>query len=56
MKVYQENKDFVNGSVEITNSELLFAKARDGLLELSLSAGCSARPVGLSFAPMPTGR
>lgn len=39
MKVYQENNDSVNGSIEITNSELLFAKARDGLLELSLSLG-----------------
>ena len=39
MKVYQENNDSVNGSIEITNSELLFVKARDGLLELSLSLG-----------------
>jgi putative transposase len=39
MKVYQENKESVNGSIEITNSELLYAKARDGLMELSMSLG-----------------
>jgi putative transposase len=39
MKVYQENNGTVNGSIEISNSELLYAKARDGLLELSLSLG-----------------
>ena len=44
MKVYQENKGNVNGaviiqSVEITNNSLLYAKARDGLPELSMSLG-----------------
>ena len=39
MKVYQLNNDSVNRSIEITNSELLFAKAQNGLLEMSLSLG-----------------
>jgi len=39
MKVYQFNNKSVNGSIEITNSELLYAKAQNGLLELSLSLG-----------------
>jgi putative transposase len=39
MKVYQEKNESVNSSIEITNSELLLAKAQDGLLELSLSLG-----------------
>ena len=37
MKVYQENKEFVNGSIEIINSTLLYEKARYGLMELSMS-------------------
>jgi putative transposase len=39
MKVYQLNNESVNGSIEITNSELLYAKAQNGLLELSVSLG-----------------
>jgi|GEM_PF-3002400 len=39
MKVYQLNNESVNGSIEITDSELLYAKAQDGLLELSVSLG-----------------
>lgn len=39
MKVYQPKEDFVNKRIEITNSEWLYAKARNGLLDLSLSLG-----------------
>jgi len=39
MKVYQENRKTVNGSIEIADSEILFEKARNGLLELSMSLG-----------------
>lgn len=39
MKVYQENKGSVNGSIGIINSELLYEKARYGLMELSMSLG-----------------
>ena len=39
MKVYQENEKFVNGSIEITNSEFLYEKARNGLMGLSMSLG-----------------
>ena len=39
MKVYQKNKGSVNGSIEITNSKLLYEKARYGLMELSVSLG-----------------
>jgi|GEM_PF-2971361 len=39
MKVYQENKGTVNGSIETTDVELLFAKAQNGLMELSISLG-----------------
>ena len=39
MKVYQLNNESVNGSIEITNSEILYAKAQNGLLELSVSLG-----------------
>ena len=39
MKVYQGNKGTVNGSIEINNSESLLEKAKDGLLELSVSLG-----------------
>lgn len=39
MKVYQLNNESVNGSIQITNSELLYAKAQNGLLELSVSLG-----------------
>src|SRR5690554_6223190 len=39
MKVYQENEKSVNGSIEITNSEFLCEKARNGLMELSMSLG-----------------
>ena len=39
MKVYQENEKSVNGSIEITNSEFLYEKARNGLMELSMSLG-----------------
>ena len=39
MKVYQGNNESVNGSIQISNSELLYAKAQNGLLELSVSLG-----------------
>lgn len=39
MEVYQLNNESVNGSIEITNSEMLYAKAQNGLLELSVSLG-----------------
>lgn len=39
MKVYQQNSASVNGSIEITNSEYLYAKAQYGLMELSMSLG-----------------
>lgn len=39
MKVYQENKRAVNGSIEIINSTVLYEKARCGLMELSISLG-----------------
>jgi transposase-like protein len=39
MKVYQGNKEPVNGSIEIINSGVLYEKARNGLLELSMSLG-----------------
>ncbi|HZJ82925.1 MAG TPA: IS256 family transposase [Clostridia bacterium] len=39
MKVYQENKESVNGSIKIIDSELLYDKARYGLMELSMSLG-----------------
>ena len=39
MKVYQLNNESVNGSIQITNSDLLYAKAQNGLLELSVSLG-----------------
>ena len=39
MKVYQANNESVNGSIQIRNSELLYAKAQNGLLELSVSLG-----------------
>lgn len=42
MKVYQQNKKMVNESnesVKIINSELLYAKASNGLMELSMSLG-----------------
>jgi len=39
MKVYQLNNKSVNGSIEITDVELLFAKAQNGLMELSISLG-----------------
>ena len=39
MKVYQENGNSVNGSLEIIDSEILLEKAKDGLLELSTSLG-----------------
>ena len=39
MKVYQENKGSVNGSIKITNIELLYGKAQSGLFELSVSLG-----------------
>ena len=39
MKVYQENRKSVNESISITDSKLLFEKARNGLLELSMSLG-----------------
>ncbi|MDD4142706.1 MAG: transposase [Bacteroidales bacterium] len=39
MKVYQPNRESVNGSIEIINSDLLLAKAQNGLLELSVSLG-----------------
>ncbi len=39
MKVYQENKESVNGSIQIINSTILYEKARHGLMELSISLG-----------------
>jgi putative transposase len=39
MKVYQENKGSVNGSIGIINSTALYEKARYGLMELSMSLG-----------------
>ena len=39
MKVYQENKESVNGSIQIINSTILHEKARHGLMELSMSLG-----------------
>ncbi len=39
MKVYQENKESVNGSIQIINSTILYEKARHGLMELSMSLG-----------------
>ena len=39
MKVYQDNKESVNGSVEIINSTVLYEKACHGLMELSMSLG-----------------
>ena len=36
MKVYQENKESVNGSIQIINSTILHEKARHGLMELSI--------------------
>ena len=39
MKVYQENKESVNGSIKIIDSNLLYDKARYGLMELSMSLG-----------------
>lgn len=39
MKVYQENKESVNGSIKIIDSELLYDKARYGLMKLSMSLG-----------------
>ncbi len=39
MKVYQENKESVNGSIQIINSTVLYEKARYGLMELSMSLG-----------------
>ena len=39
MKVYQEKQGIVNTGIEITDYELLQEKARDGLLQLSMSLG-----------------
>lgn len=39
MKVYQETEKSVNGTVKIINGNALYEKAKDGLLELSLSLG-----------------
>jgi putative transposase len=39
MKVYQENDATVNGSIRITNSEILYEKAKLGLKELSEALG-----------------
>lgn len=39
MKVYQENENSVNGSIEIINGEFLYEKARNGLMVLSMSLG-----------------
>lgn len=39
MKVYQDNMESVNGSIQIINSNLLYEKARYGLMELSMSLG-----------------
>lgn len=39
MKVYQDNKESVNGSIEIINSTVLYEKACYGLMELSMSLG-----------------
>lgn len=39
MKVYKENKESVNGSIQIINSTILHEKARHGLMELSMSLG-----------------
>jgi transposase-like protein len=39
MKVYQSKKETVNESIKIINSEVLYEKARSGLLELSVSLG-----------------
>ncbi len=39
MKVYQENKKTVNGTVQIINGDAPYEKARSGLLELSMSLG-----------------
>jgi putative transposase len=39
MKVYQQSEKMVNESIKIINSELLYAKASNGLMELSMSLG-----------------
>lgn len=39
MRVYQENKKNVNGTVQIINGDALYEKARSGLLELSMLLG-----------------
>lgn len=39
MKVYQQNTEYVNGSIQIKNIEMLYAEAQSGLLELSVSLG-----------------
>ncbi len=39
MKVYQEKQETVNTGIEITNYEFLQEKARNGLLQLSMSLG-----------------
>lgn len=39
MKVYQQNQESVNGSIQIINSAALYDKARYGLMELSMSLG-----------------
>lgn len=39
MRVYQENKKNVNVSEKIANNNLLYEKARHGLMELSMSLG-----------------
>jgi len=39
MKVYQENNNSVNGSIQIINSTVLHEKACYGLMELSMSLG-----------------
>ena len=39
MKVYQENEKSVNGTVQIINGDALYEKAKEGLLELSMSLG-----------------
>lgn len=39
MKVYQDNMESISGSIQIINSNLLYEKARYGLMKLSMSLG-----------------
>ncbi len=52
MKVYQENEKSINGSTEITNNEFLYEKARNGLMELSISLGIEVMRMMLEEDPL----